>query len=398
MNAHQRPDRHSMGARRCAPSTNRSWLARLGTITLASLLIAACGGGGGGSDDGDDGPIHVPPDSSEQWTLVPAASVGMDGALLAQAVSTLPAESVHGLASMIVMRHGQPVLEQYWNGYDKDTLHDLRSATKTITSLMVGIAIDQKVLDGVDEPLAKHLSAAYPTAPVLQQGLVLEDLLTMRSGLACDDWTASSPGNETKMYQHADWVGFYLGLPSVAAGGVKTQYCTGNPVTLGRVIVEAGHTAIPTFAGTNLFTPLGIRHAQWASFDNDHQTDTGGHIQLRPRDMTKLGQLALQRGNWGGHQVVSSDWIDRSTSLHTHFTTFLGDTRNGYGYLWWRSTERYAGHTAEMFFANGNGGQYIFVIPSLDLVVVFTGENYNSDAQNRPFEILDTYVLPAVVG
>ena len=169
---------------------------------LALALLAACGGSDVPVADKPASMIEAPPNPNDQWTLVPAASVGMDAATLARAPAAMAAGA--GISSMLVMRHGQPVFEQYWNGYDKDTLHDMRSATKSVASLLVGIAIDQQYLGGVDDPIAKWLAADYPGAPLLARGLVLENLLTMRSGLACNDWDGSSPGNEDKMWATQD--------------------------------------------------------------------------------------------------------------------------------------------------------------------------------------------------
>lgn len=360
---------------------------------LATLaLLAGCGGGSAAGSIGPGPRTEVASDPSDQWTLAAPASVGMDAAELALAAAAVDAKS--GVSAMLVMRHGQPVFEQYWNGFDKDTLHDLRSATKSITSLLVGIAIDQHALGGVDDPISRWLAADYPGAPALSDGLVLENLLTMRSGLACNDWNVDSPGQEENMYAHQDWVAFWLGLPLKYPPGTVTSYCTGNPVVLGRILVEATHQAIPAFAQATLLGPLGITSAVWNTYDDGAQTDTGGHMHMRPRDMARIGQLALQHGQWNGRQLVSAAWMDASTSEHTEFDD--GPT-DGYGYLWWHGTMTWQGRDVPMFFANGAGGQYIFVVPQLDLVAVFTGENYgNAVAAQKPYVLLQ-YLMAAVV-
>lgn len=165
-------------------------------------------------------------------------------------------------------------------------------------------------------------------------------------------------------------------------------------MALGRVVAVAGKKSIPAFANELLFGPLNILSARWAEFDNRTQTDTGGHIQMRPRDMIKLGQLALQKGLWNGRQLVSTAWMEESMRQHTRFDSLA--KRNGYGYLWWRSVEYVNGNSYEMIFANGNGGQYILIVPALEIVAVFTGENYNSSKADLPFDILDKYILAAV--
>lgn len=385
---------HGRPARRPSMKQCARVLELMSVVGLAGILAACGGGGGGGSSTGaiPPGPrTEVAPNPADQWTLVAPASVGMDAATLAQAPAAVSADS--GISAMLVMRHGQPVLEQYWNGYDKDTLHDLRSATKSITSLLVGVAIDQHFLGGVDDTVAQWLAADYPGAPVLSRGLVLENLLTMQSGLACNDWDASSPGNEEHMYSAQDWVQFWLGLPSATAPGTVESYCTGNAVALGRVLGSATHQPVQAFAQANLFGPLQITSARWNTYA-DGRADTGGHLHLRPRDMARIGQLALQRGQWNGVQRVSGAWIDASTTRHGAFDT---GRSHGYGYLWWHATQTAKAGEVDMFYANGAGGQFIFVVPQLDLVAVMTGENYGVQAKvDAAYRLLGAYILAAV--
>lgn len=374
----------------------------LACVLAFSAALSACGAGDGGGGPpppegaGPDGLLRVAANPHDEWKLVPAAEVGMDAAVLAKAVSTLPPASQHGISSMLVMRHGKPVLEQYWNGYDKDTLHDLRSATKSITSLLMGIAIDQRMVGSVNDTLASHLGTLYPDAPAYRLGLTLSDMLTMRSGLDCDDWTGSSPGNEENMYRQGDWVRFYTGLQAIRNPGTVTRYCTGNPVALGRVIAQAANKPVPAFASEFLFGPLNIQSARWAQYDNGRQTDTGGHIYMRPRDMAKLGQLALQKGMWNGRQLVSAAWLDESMRHHTRFANQPERGGHGYGYLWWRRSEAVNGQLVDIVYASGNGGQFIAVVPELDVVAVFTGENYNANSEQLPFDAMRLYVLAAI--
>lgn len=358
------------------------------------MLLAGCGGGGGGA--AAPAPVvQLPANPAEVWPVAQPSEVGMDGALLNRALSDLPPAPQHGMASMLVLRHGKAVLEQYWNGYNKDMLHDLRSATKSITSLLTGAAIDRQLVTGVDAPIANYLSGAYPSAsaPALRQGITIEQLLTMSSGLACDDRDPASPGNESKMYNATDWVGFFLSLPQRVAPGSDPHYCTGGAVAMGRVIAEASKQSVPAFADAALFAPLGITGVAWADFDNHRQTDTGGHLRMRPRDLARLGLLVAQNGMWEGKQVISANWIARSTSRQV----FIDDGWK-YGYFWWLKFGTALGQQVTMHFAWGNGGQFIFVVPELDLVAVFTGENYDLGQADRPIDIMLAYVLPSVTA
>ena len=289
------------------------------------------------------------------------------------------------------MRRGKLVLEQYWNGRDSEVQQDLRSATKSITSLLLGIAISRGFVKSVHEPVRTYLGPIYPDTAVVKQNITVEDLLTMRSGLKCNDRDDRSPGQEDKMYRKQDWVRFFLELPTATPAGEVAQYCTGGVVALGRIISETSKSSISTFANNYLFDPLCIPGARWSDFDNHRQTDTGGHLSLRPQDMLRIGQLVLQRGMWNGRQLIPREWIEQSTNEHTRI-----DNGRQYGYLWWRQPVPYRGGQVVVIFAGGNGGQYIFVVPELELVAVFTGGNYNSRKAQRPFQIMNKYILPAV--
>ncbi len=317
----------------------------------------------------------------------------MDGELLKKAVSTLPAPEEHGLHSMLVVRHGKLVHEEYWNSYDQDTLQDLRSATKSITALLVGVAIDRQIVKSVSDPLSTYLEGAYPGVSALRHGISLEHLLTTRSGLACDDRDPKSPGQEDRMYKDRDWVRYFLELPVATPAGTVAHYCTGGAVALGRVLAETSKQSVPAFADATLFKPLGVPDASWADFDEHRQTDTGGHLALCPRDLATIGQLVLQGGMWNGNQLVSRSWIKEATSEHT----LIEKSNKSYGYLWWRESVPYLGRQLAVIYASGNAGQLVFIVPELDLVSVFTGGNYNSPKAALPFQLYRSYVLPSVL-
>jgi CubicO group peptidase (beta-lactamase class C family) len=355
----------------------RARLAATGAWLAVALLLTACGGGSSPEPD----------EPTEPWTLVPPAEVGMDAAILQGAVSV-----EHFRTSLIVQRHGKPVLEQYWKGFDKDDLQEIRSATKSITSLMTGIAIDKGIVKGVDQPISELLGAAYPGRPALSRNITVRQLLTMSTGLHCDDWDSASPGAQEKMYPTQDWVDFILNLPQRTAPGTEARYCTGGVTTLGRAISEASKLSVPAFADQHLLAPLGIKKMDWVTYDSGRHASAGGRASLRPRDMLKIGQLVLQKGKWNGHQIVSEAWIAESIRPRTRVIGAPED----YGYLWWSTKFQHKDRQVPVYFAIGNGGQYIFVIPELDLVAVFTGNHFNKDTDTSTFEIVARNIVGAV--
>ena len=370
-------------------ATNRVTLGRPIRVMATALiaLLSACGG--------DQGPYTyvMPEETGDGWPALAAESAGLDPAPLEAATNAVRSGTYAGVDSMLVVRKGALVHEAYFNDFTREKRHDLRSATKSITSVLVGIAIGQGYLAGVDQRVVPLLGGEGGMRNVddRKRAITIEHLLTMTPGLACDDWDAGSPGNEEKMYRERDWVKFIFDLPMIASPGDRYGYCTGGVVSLGAALAAATGMRADAYAQQVLFGPLGIAAAEW-ELTPTSAVDTGGHIQLRPRDMAKVGLLFLRKGDWRGQPVVPAAWVERSTSFRVRTTS--GEE---YGYLWWRRSARRAGATVETFYALGNGGQQIIVAPSLDIVAVFTGSNYNTPAGAQyPQALFDSYVLAAV--
>ena len=349
-------------------------------------------------DDGAPRPYRpaVPDRLNDGIDVGDLASVGLDSADVARIVNGVADGTYSEVHSLLVYRRGRLAVEEYFYDYDRDRRHQLRSATKSVVSALAGIAIDRHALRGEDELVAARLPYdSYANPDPRKERLTLKDLLTMRSGLACDDWDARSPGNESHVYQTGDWVKFVLDLPLVATPGTIGRYCSGNVAVVGRIVERATGTTLPAFARTNLFAPLGIRDAdvKWNYTLDSSNASTFAQVYLRPRDMLKLGVLYLRHGEWNGRQVISRDWIARSTAAWST----VGDQQ--YGYFWWHQWVDAATPRGlkriDMVVASGNGGQKIYVVPSLDLVVVMTGGNYN--VSSPPTAIMRRVLLPALL-
>lgn len=295
--------------------------------------------------------------------------------------------------SALIIRHNKLILEEYFQGYTRETLHDLRSATKSITSLLVGIAIQKGWLKSEGQtiaPLLPQYKDLFATAP-RKKKLALQHLLTMSSGLACNDLKPSSPGQEDKMYGSPDWVRFWLRVPVLHQPGARFSYCTGGVVALGRILQNRSKMQVPQMAQQTLFGPMGITKIKWQKARPKGTTDTGGHLHMRPRDLAKLGLLVLQQGKWKGRTLVPSEWLNKSLSLHR--------PKAGYGFLWWvkRARSQKTGRSLSMYYARGNGGQFLFLVPELEITAVFTGGNYNSPLAIQPLQMLGRHVLAPLI-
>jgi CubicO group peptidase (beta-lactamase class C family) len=376
---------------------------RIRRFSLASvLLLTACGGGGSqapvaiGTANPDDNPglpamsSIAPDDTGDGWRPSTPPVQAIDDAALSGVLDALRAGQYPKVDSMVVARNGTLVAEGYFNGYGRDSLHDLRSTGKSFTSALAGIAVEQGLMT-VNDPISQHIPDfdRHAHMDARKRAITVRNLLDMASGLDCDDGYALSPGNEEKMYEKDDWVKFILDLPMLYEPGARSSYCTGGVIVLGSMISYRSGMTLDDYAATWLFGPLDIHESKWRR-SPDGKATGGGGLKLRPRDLAKLGQLYLDGGVWNGRRIVAAAWVAESRRATTH----LQD--DGYGYLWWKRGFAHDGATLECFFTSGNGGNFVFVFPALELVVAFTGSNYNSGAMNQPFQILAERVLPAI--
>ena len=374
-------------------------------LLAAGLSVLSCGGGGddknpinlhSGAPQPDANPglpetISVAPvNTGDGWAVSSPAAESMDSTTVLSSLEAIRDGRFRGVDSLVVVRHGRLVAEGYFNGYGPETLHDLRSTGKSFTSALAGIAIGQGLF-GLDDPIANWVPQfeSHANMDARKRAITIRHLLDMRSGLECNDWSSASRGNEERMYDTRDWVGFILDLPMANDPGTVASYCTGGVIVLGQVISWRSGMALDAYAAAYLFGPLGIQQSSWRKAPDGSATGGGG-LKLRPRDAARFGQLYLNGGVWNGARVVPADWVTRSRER----VTPLGN--DFYGTLWWKRSFAHGGGTVECFFTSGNGGNFIFVFPALDLVAVFTGSNYNSPLGDQPFDIVGNYILQAV--
>ena len=337
---------------------------------------------------------RVPDDTGDGLRTGDLADAGFHAADITGLVRRVVDGTYKDVHAILIYRKGKLVVEEYFYGYNRDRPHQMRSASKSVVSALAGIAIDRKLLPGDTDLVTKHLGyTGFANPDPRKNQLTFRDLLTMRSGVACNDWDQSSPGNESKMYQSADWVKFILDLPLTDPPGTRGSYCSGNVAVVGRAIERASGKSLPVFAQENLFAPLGIRESdfKWNYRLHASNASTVAQLYMRPRDMLKLGVLFHQKGQWNGRQVISREWIDRSTAKWST----VGD--QDYGYFWWHQWVQavlpVGPQRVDMVVATGNGGQKIYLVPTLDLVVVMTGGSYN--ANSPATTIMAKEILPA---
>jgi CubicO group peptidase (beta-lactamase class C family) len=300
------------------------------------------------------------------------------------------------LHSLLVVKNGYLVVEEYFGGWEQQRLHVLQSVTKSFTSAVIGIAIEQGHVENVEErvidffPDWRDELAQDPRWAAVR----LQDLLTMRSGTDYHERGQDSPHSQLNRTPRG-WDRFYLDRPMVREPGTYWQYDSGGVILLSAMLKQRSGVHADDYAERFLFQPLGIDQAPWVR-NRDGHPHTGGGLHLRPQDMARFGLLYLRGGRWRDRPVVPRAWVEESTRQHVDFDPPRGRT-TGYGYLWWILAPDPDGNTSESIYAAmGFRAQYIFVVPEHDMVVVVTGGTTSGRDQRRPIEFLYTHILPAV--
>jgi len=312
--------------------------------------------------------------------------------ILATPMNTLEQPYVH---AVLVARRGRLVLEEYFHGYHRDHLHDTRSASKSVTSLLAGAAIQSGAPLALDTRVYATMrpGVAAEELPPGAAAMTLRHLMTMSSGLDCDDGNDESPGNEDRMQSQSaqpDWAAYTLDLPLIHPPGAVAAYCSGGMNLAGAVIARAAGAWLPDVFHDRLAEPLGIADYRMNLMPTG-EAYAGGGLRVRGRDFLKLGQLMLDRGRWRGSQVLPPGWVEGSLTRQAEIWD------ESYGLGWWLITYPYQGREVEAFYAGGNGGQYIIGVPDLDLLVVFFGGNYSQRVMHvSKREYLPAYILAAI--
>lgn len=307
--------------------------------------------------------------------------------------------------SILISKGSNIVYEHYFNGFNKDSLHDSRSSFKSITSLLIGIAIDKGLIKNVDQKVYTY----FPEYKQIfendekKKKITIKNLLEMRSGLDCEEFN-DTKNCEDSMTTTKDWVKFSLDLPMKNEPGKVWAYTSCNPMIISGIISNVARTSIMNFAKLYLFDPMGITKYRWTVDPSGHGM-TAGSFYIKPTDILKIGMLVRDNGMYKGKRIVSAKWIKESTTAIIPIPqfSFVKSSKSKvafpqpsyYGYYWYNEQLKTENFSENIIFASGNGGQYIMIIKSLDLVIVFTQGNYGTWKAKQAFDILAKFILPA---
>ena len=345
--------------------------------------------------------------------------MGIDEELIRNAVGRVDNGKYGEIHSMLIYKNNNLVFEDYYEGHqyqwdapghfgeyvtwNRDMQHCIHSDTKSIVSLCIGIAIDKGFIGNVHQSIFEYLPDYQNFNINNKEYITIEHLLTMTSGLRWDEWGVSLGSIENDQIGIWFWedgpLDYVLNRQFVAEPGTRFNYSGGDIQILVEILKNATGMKLDEFSKKYLFEPLEITTFDWwLKFPNGGEIQGAGGLKLTPRDMVKIGAMMLNKGIWDGNRIVSESWVEKCIIPYSGNTGIkipgedLGKV--GYAYNWWTKSFTYNNENINMFFAVGWGGQKIFILPELDMVVTFTGANYDTNVHN--FKILKRFILPAI--
>jgi len=307
-------------------------------------------------------------------------------------------DSLPNTHSVLISKKGTIVYENYFDGYNANIPHDMRSASKSISSAIVGIAKDKSLFNNVTQSIFDFLPEKYQIhKDSLKARINIESLLTMSSGIDAIDYGVNanpkSPAVENNYQRMKDWTEAILNTSMINSPNTKANYGSANPYLLGVAMDSIVSEPLELFMDKNLFQKLEISN-YIIQADLKGNPYFGGGMYLTSKDMLKFGELYLNKGKWKSKHILSKRWVENSFKNYRNLENV--PDKNGYGYLWWHNTYQVNGKNIEAIEARGAGGQYIFVIPCLKSVIVITSGNYRNGKTQQPEVIFEKYILPYI--
>jgi CubicO group peptidase (beta-lactamase class C family) len=351
---------------------------------------------------------YIPPSFQDDgWQVGHLVDYDFNETLITDLVQNIQNGKFVGIDSISIVHQNTLVLHEdfrtsfsmYDNWIENEELdtHIVHSVSKNFVSALTGIAIEQGYISDVNTPFYQLFNYAnYDNWSDNKNDLTLKNVLTMRLGLEWDEWTSPYSEDDNSLTNlvknNSDYIKALLDLPMTSAPGTSYAYNTAASMALGRAVEVATNIPLADFADMYLFEPMQIDNAQWL-FTPTGTPNTGSGLFLETRDMAKFGQLYLDNGIWNGIQIINPEWVDASFEKHVKLNWSY---TNGYGFQWWLGSFRAEGKSIPFYSSRGYGGQFIIIVPDYDLVVAFTGHNYENGLYDSPFALVEDYIIPAI--
>jgi len=298
------------------------------------------------------------------------------------------------ITSIVVIKNGKLLLEEYFNKYNRDSLNDTRSVGKSLASALMGIAVKDGYIKNENQKISEFYDLkTFKNYSSKKDSVTIKSLLTMSSGFNGNDQDEESPGNEENMYPTDNWIKFILDLPMTENKiGETWNYFTAGVVLSGDILDQSVPKGLKNYADKKLFQPLGITHYNW-QFTPQEKPSLAGGLRMNTLDFAKFGQLYKNNGIWNGKTILDKNWIKKT------FTNYFSNTPDfeGYGYLFWRKIYTIGNKSFETYQSSGNGGNKIIMFTELPIVMVITAKAYNQPySHSQVDKMVQEYLLPAV--
>ena len=348
----------------------------------------------------------MPATLDDGWAVATPSEVGLDATQLSRLDTFLKQWPRHNVHAVVVARRGKLVFERYFRGRERrwmewsspvefsaTTKHDIRSISKSITSLLIGIAVSEDKFPPLDSPVIDYFPEYADLRTTGNAQITFQHLLTMAHGLRWDESRAwkSRANNERQLMEAHDPCRYVLEQPMASLPGASFNYSGGATTLLGAALAKAVGQPLDIYAREKLFDPLGIADFEWLGFTSSTAVAAFAGLRLRPRDLAKLGQLVADEGLWNGRQILPASWIGQSTTPRVNVD---GHGALYYGYQWWLGRSLLNGRELTWTAGFGSGGQRLFIVPGLELVVAVSAFNFRD---HIPIAILNRLVMPAIM-
>lgn len=300
------------------------------------------------------------------------------------------------ITGIVVIKNDKLLLEEYFNGYERDSLNDTRSVGKSFSSALMGIAIKDGYIKNENQRLSNFYDLKqFENYSSKKDSVTIKSLLTMSSAFDGNDEDSDSPGNEENMYPTDNWVKFALDLPMTENKiGKNWNYFTSGVVVTGDILDRSVPNGLEKYADKKLFQPLGIKNYKW-QFTPQQKPSLAGGLRMKALDFAKFGQLYKNDGIWNGKSILDKTWIQKS------FTNYFADNKEseGYGYLFWRKVYKVGNKSYESYQSSGNGGNKIIIFKDIPVVIVITAKAYNKPySHSQADKIVQEYLLPSILN
>lgn len=277
---------------------------------------------------------------------------------------------------LVVIKNNQAVIEWYYNHTERNTINDIRSAGKSITSLLLGVAMEEGLVQNLEQDVYSFFpKEKYPSISEGYKKIKLKHLLDMSSGLDADSDDGQTPGHAGHWFARDEWLNYLLGIQLVNEPGEKWVYADINAALIGAVIEERSGMSLHEFAKEKVFDPLGIKQFYWYR-NASNQTVAAGNLYLSTLDFAKLGVLVTNGGKWGNKQIVQADYVKKLLARKVFDLSDFNPLADSYGMLWYKTQATFNGRKIDYLWASGNGGNHLVVVPEENMVVALTSTAY----------------------